>query len=245
MLKVEGLTGDPQRFNTQNAYFQLDNRGKRSLSIDLKTEEGRAILLRLLDDADVFVTSIRPPGLARLGLDPDSVAARCRASACARWYMGYGLDGPAADKAGYDIGAFWSRVPGWPPRNGRGPSLPCCGRAWATTLRRSPWSPRSVRRCSTASGRAGSAGVDVAGASGAWVVSSDLAAHMAGEHPEPGLKRALYPLSAATRRRRLVLAARARGGAPLAASRRRSAVREPSRMRASTPSAGSSPTVAR
>ena len=154
MLKVEGLTGDPQRFNTQNAYFQLDNRGKRSLSVDLKTEAGRAILLRLLDDADVFVTNIRPAGLARLGLDPDSVAARCPRLVYAA-VSGYGLDGPAADKAGYDIGAFWSRAgvaaalvgPGVEP-----PVLrPGHGRPHG---RRSHWSRPSARRCSTASGRA-------------------------------------------------------------------------------------------
>src|SRR4051794_41843120 len=76
VLKVEGLTGDPQRFNTQNAYFELDNRGKRSLSLDLKTDEGRDILLRLLADADVFVSNVRPGGLERLGLDHASLAER-------------------------------------------------------------------------------------------------------------------------------------------------------------------------
>src|SRR5690242_5081044 len=101
VLKVEPLTGDPQRFNTQNAYFQLDNRGKRSLSIDVKTDVGRDVLLRLLDDADVFVTNIRPSALARLGFDHETISARCPRLVYAV-VSGYGLTGAAADKAGYD-----------------------------------------------------------------------------------------------------------------------------------------------
>ena len=192
VLKVEGLTGDPQRFNTQNAYFQLDNRGKRSLSVDLKTDAGRAILLRLLDEADVFVTNIRPAGLARLGLDPDSVAARCPRLVYAA-VSGYGLEGPAADKAGYDIGAFWSRAgvaaalvgPGVEP-----PVLrPGMGDHTAATSEIAAVGAALFDRARTGRGRLVSTSLV---RSGAWVVSSDLAAHMAGEHPEPGLKRALY-----------------------------------------------------
>jgi crotonobetainyl-CoA:carnitine CoA-transferase CaiB-like acyl-CoA transferase len=191
VLKVEGLDGDPQRFNTQNAYFQLDNRGKRSLSVDLKTDEGLAIFHQLLDDADVLVTNIRPAGMARLGLDPESLAARYPRLVYAA-VSGYGLTGPAADKAGYDIGAFWSRAgvaaalvgPGEPPvlRPGMGDHTAAISLVAAVGA-------ALVARARTGEGRLVSTSLV---RSGAWVVSSDLTAHMAGENPEPGLKRALY-----------------------------------------------------
>jgi crotonobetainyl-CoA:carnitine CoA-transferase CaiB-like acyl-CoA transferase len=192
VLKVEGLTGDPQRFNTQNAYFELDNRGKRSLSLDLKTEEGKAILLRLLDDADVFVTNVRPGGLQRLGLDHESLAERFPRLVYAV-VSGYGTTGPAADKAGYDIGAFWSRAgvaaalagPGVEPpvlRPGMGDHTAAIALVAAVTT-------ALFDRERTGRGRLVSTSLLRAGA---HVISSDLAAHLAGENPVPGLRRALY-----------------------------------------------------
>jgi hypothetical protein len=78
VVKVEPAGGDPQRGNTQRAYFELDNRGKRSLTIDLKTDRGRELLTELIERADVFVTNIRAGALGRLGLDPARLMARNR-----------------------------------------------------------------------------------------------------------------------------------------------------------------------
>jgi crotonobetainyl-CoA:carnitine CoA-transferase CaiB-like acyl-CoA transferase len=191
VLKVEPLTGDPQRFNTQNAYFQLDNRGKRSLSIDVKTEVGRDVLLRLLDDADVFVTNIRPSALQRLGFDHDTISARCPRLVYAV-VSGYGLTGAAADKAGYDIGAYWSRAgvagalagPGEPPV-----PRPAFGDHQTAIALVAAVSTALFERERTGEGRLVSTSLVRAGA---WAISSDLTAHMSGENPEPGLRRVLY-----------------------------------------------------
>jgi crotonobetainyl-CoA:carnitine CoA-transferase CaiB-like acyl-CoA transferase len=116
VIKVEPPEGDPARGFTKmlggdmttNPPFELDNRGKRSVVLDLATEQGRDDLLALLDTADVLVTNIRRSALARLGLDPDVVLARNERLVYAL-VTGFGMDGPDADAAGYDIAAWWSR----------------------------------------------------------------------------------------------------------------------------------------
>src|SRR6202167_614569 len=52
-----------------NPPFEMDNRSKRSIVLDLTTEAGRGIAFELLVEADVFVTNVRPAALQRLGLD--------------------------------------------------------------------------------------------------------------------------------------------------------------------------------
>ena len=117
ILKVEPETGDPQRavFGALGVAdqsgvppFEIDNRGKRSVVIDLRTDEGLASMMSLLAEADVFVTNVRPAGLQRLGLDAESLSAKFPRLIYGI-ITGYGLEGPDVDRAGYDIGAFWSR----------------------------------------------------------------------------------------------------------------------------------------
>jgi crotonobetainyl-CoA:carnitine CoA-transferase CaiB-like acyl-CoA transferase len=116
VVKIEPPAGDPARSFASmlggdlpfNPPFELDNRSKRSIVIDLATDEGRELALRLLDTADVFVTNVRLAGLARAGLDYETVAGRCPRLVYAA-ITGYGLDGPDRDRAAYDIGAFWAR----------------------------------------------------------------------------------------------------------------------------------------
>ena len=78
VVKIEPPTGDPMRgiFMTAvgldlpiNPPFELDNRGKRSMAVDLKTEEGREVVRRLCDGSDVFVSNLRPGALERMGLE--------------------------------------------------------------------------------------------------------------------------------------------------------------------------------
>ena len=82
VVKIEPLGGDPFRGlawaygGDMNPPFELDNRGKRSVAVDLRTEGGQDVLWALLADADVFVTNYRPGGLERLGLDWPTVHAR-------------------------------------------------------------------------------------------------------------------------------------------------------------------------
>jgi crotonobetainyl-CoA:carnitine CoA-transferase CaiB-like acyl-CoA transferase len=117
VIKVEPPTGDPQRFvfgalgvADQKGVppFEIDNRGKRSVVLDLRNEDDLQKMFALLEDADVFVSNVRPAGLARMGLDPDSLTNRFPRLIYGQ-LTGYGATGPDVDKAGYDIGAFWSR----------------------------------------------------------------------------------------------------------------------------------------
>ncbi len=91
-----------------NPIFEMDNRSKRGIVIDLREAEGIALALELLDRADVFVTNMRMAALARLGLDPESLRARNPRLIYAA-ITGYGLEGAEADRAAYDIAAYWSR----------------------------------------------------------------------------------------------------------------------------------------
>jgi crotonobetainyl-CoA:carnitine CoA-transferase CaiB-like acyl-CoA transferase len=115
VIKIEPPEGDPFRallsgiFGGVNPPFELDNRNKRSVGLNLSTEEGRALAAQLVDDADVFVTNARPGALARAGLDFETVSARNPRLVYAH-VTGYGLAGEDKDRAAYDVGAFWSRA---------------------------------------------------------------------------------------------------------------------------------------
>jgi crotonobetainyl-CoA:carnitine CoA-transferase CaiB-like acyl-CoA transferase len=118
VIKVEPPSGDPQRFvfgalgvADQKGVppFEIDNRGKRSVVLDLRDDGDLQKMYALLEDADVFVSNVRPAGLARMGLDPDSLTKRFPRLVYGQ-LTGYGTTGPDVDKAGYDIGAFWSRT---------------------------------------------------------------------------------------------------------------------------------------
>lgn len=77
-------------------------RNKRSMTLNLKTVEGRDILLRLVDEADVLLEGFRPGVAARLGIDYARLAARNpRLIYCA--ISGYGQDGPYRDRVGHDV----------------------------------------------------------------------------------------------------------------------------------------------
>ncbi|MFZ0252106.1 MAG: CaiB/BaiF CoA-transferase family protein [Acidimicrobiales bacterium] len=191
VIKVEPHTGDPQRGNTANAYFSQDNRGKRSIALDLSTGEGRGIMLTLVDHCDVFVTNIRPGGLERLGLDSGSLLNRTPRLIYAM-LTGYGADGPAADRAGYDIGAFWARsgVAGALVGDGEPPvQRPAMGDHTAGLALVAGITAALFDRERTGRGRVVTTSLV---RTGAYVISSDLAAHANGEGPEAGLRRALY-----------------------------------------------------
>ena len=116
VVKIEPPSGDPARgFQKMlggdlpnNPIFELDNRSKRSIVLDLSSSEGHEIANTLIDGADVFLTNIRMLALERVGLDPTSLRGRNPALVYAI-ISGYGLTGPEADRPAYDIGAFWAR----------------------------------------------------------------------------------------------------------------------------------------
>jgi crotonobetainyl-CoA:carnitine CoA-transferase CaiB-like acyl-CoA transferase len=136
VIKIEPPgVGDPCRLFMKilgadlplNPIFEMDNRGKRSITIDLTVPDGRRLAHELVDRADVFVTNVRAKALERLELDPATLLARNPRLVYAA-VSGYGLEGADADRAAYDIGAFWSRsgiasmltAPGSPPPFQRG-----------------------------------------------------------------------------------------------------------------------------
>ncbi len=84
------------------ALFLALNRNKRSIRINLKSDEGRELLLRLARDADVVLESFRPGVLDRLGVGYEALKAENKGIVyCA--ISGYGQDGPLVDRAGHDI----------------------------------------------------------------------------------------------------------------------------------------------
>jgi crotonobetainyl-CoA:carnitine CoA-transferase CaiB-like acyl-CoA transferase len=117
VVKVEPPAGDPMRrmFAVTAGHgaegsppFDLDNRGKRSVVLDLGTPDGMDAMGRLVATADVFLTNLRPEAVERLGLGAADLRARHPRLVYAQ-VTGYGTTGPEAHRAGYDVGAFWAR----------------------------------------------------------------------------------------------------------------------------------------
>src|SRR5437763_3350687 len=92
----------PPLVDGQSALFNAINRNKRSVTLDLKSEAGRDLLLQLVDGADVLVEGNRPGVMGRLGLGWDVLHSRnARLIMCS--ITGYGQDGPFASRAGHDL----------------------------------------------------------------------------------------------------------------------------------------------
>ncbi len=112
MIKVEAPEGDDTRKwgppfiehdgDRSAAYFHGCNRGKKSVTADFRTEEGRAVVLDLASRADVLIENFKVGGLAKYGLDYDSVAA-INPGLVYCSITGFGQTGPYAARAGYDF----------------------------------------------------------------------------------------------------------------------------------------------
>lgn len=114
VVKVEPFNGDPFRGivtlgpDGGNPVFELDNRRKRSIALDISHPDGLAILLELAAGADVFITNLRPSTLEELGIDPAAMLERFPRLVYAN-ITGYGNDGPYRDRPSYDMGGYWAR----------------------------------------------------------------------------------------------------------------------------------------
>ena len=117
VVKIEPPgTGDPCRLLLGmlgvdvpiNPVFEMSNRNKRGVVINTKTQEGLAVALDLIDQADVFISNMRMPALEKMGFDPESLMARNERLIYGHG-SGYGLAGADVGKAAYDVGAYWSR----------------------------------------------------------------------------------------------------------------------------------------
>ncbi|MCJ0762189.1 CaiB/BaiF CoA transferase family protein [Variovorax terrae] len=106
VIKIEPPDGDnlrkyPSTLAAEGRAFMGVNRGKLGLSLDLKSPQGREVLLRLVKTADVLVHNFRPAVPGRLGIDYETLRqVNPRLVYCA--LTGYGDNGPLKDKAGYD-----------------------------------------------------------------------------------------------------------------------------------------------
>lgn len=119
VIKIEPLKGDPMRNNSRPAklpeetkhydyQFDVDNRGKRSITVDLETDEGAALVRRLCENADIFMCNLLTQRQARFGLDPESMLA-VNPKIVHATLTGYGTTGPEAWRPGYDVTAFFGR----------------------------------------------------------------------------------------------------------------------------------------
>jgi crotonobetainyl-CoA:carnitine CoA-transferase CaiB-like acyl-CoA transferase len=116
VVKIESPQGDPIRGLVTAGItpagpkftWEMWNRGKRAIALDLTTPDGREIVRELAANADVFLTSILPYQREKLGIDVDSIRAANPKIVYASG-TGHGVRGPDADKGGYDSVTFWAR----------------------------------------------------------------------------------------------------------------------------------------
>ena len=119
VIKIEAPSGDVLRKvgdmhwlpieDGNNPLFDQFNTGKQLMAIDLKKPEGMQVLLRLLEQADVFLTNTRMRSLEKIGLGYETLKQRFPRLIYAH-FSGFGLAGPDRDRPGYDTTAFWMRT---------------------------------------------------------------------------------------------------------------------------------------
>ena len=119
VIKVEPVGGDPMRglsrplkveseFQGYDLQFDVDNRGKQSIALDLTRKSGVAVVHRLVARAEVFLCNLLANRQQRFGLDPDTLA-QYRQGLVHATLTGYGTGGPEAWRPGYDVTAFFGR----------------------------------------------------------------------------------------------------------------------------------------
>lgn len=120
VIKIEHPeTGDPYRglvtaglhklHHGVDTAFHGANRGKKSVALDIKHPDGRAVLSRLVAECDVFVTNLRADTRRRLRIDVDDIRADNPSVIYVRG-TAFGPQGPDAGRGGYDAGAYWLRT---------------------------------------------------------------------------------------------------------------------------------------
>src|SRR5437867_8181620 len=108
VIKIEPPEGEisrrwgPPFYGAESTYFVNLNRNKKSITIDLKHPDGKALFLRLVESADVVLENLRLGAVKKLGIDYDSVSRRHpRIIYCS--VLGFGRNGPYRDRAALDL----------------------------------------------------------------------------------------------------------------------------------------------
>jgi crotonobetainyl-CoA:carnitine CoA-transferase CaiB-like acyl-CoA transferase len=102
------LSGYDSDFS-ENPPFHMDNKGKRSLALDLSRNEAREALLRLIDHAEIFITNLLPARRVNFGLDHDSLLARHPRLVFGA-VSGYGHGGERENWPAFDYSTYWART---------------------------------------------------------------------------------------------------------------------------------------
>ncbi|MDU1880590.1 MAG: CoA transferase, partial [Eggerthella sp.] len=138
VVKVESFGGDPARrqagvFNMpmaddENLAFDYANFGKKVMTLNLKSETGMDVMMKLLAEADVFLTSNRTKSLVKMGLDYETLHEKFPKLVYAQ-VTGYGDKGPEKDAAGFDVTCYMARggVFGTTVNRGDAPLIPTNG----------------------------------------------------------------------------------------------------------------------
>lgn len=120
VIKVEVPSGEtlrhalPKRLGyrhplSEAPHFHMENRGKRSLSLDLTNQDARRALKRVLEGADIVLTNLLPKRLEKFGLDAATLRAK-RPELIFASLNGYGPSGPEANSPAFDYTAYWART---------------------------------------------------------------------------------------------------------------------------------------
>jgi len=196
VIKVEPPGGDVFRhFNLRaigydydfatNYAFELDNRGKRSITVDVAAPGGSEVVRRLAAAADIFITNLIQRRRKQYGLTTEDIQAVNRRVIYVS-LTGYGAEGPDADRAGFDYAAFWARSgimgilgdPGSSPplcRGGQGDHTTCLNILAATLV---------ALRLRDQTGEGQVVDVTLLG-SGLWTIASDLSAALLARQQPP------------------------------------------------------------
>ena len=118
VIKIEVPSGEEWRkvgpsyctpmTDEENPLFQEQNANKELIALNLKSPEGKAAFVRLIEKADVFISNVRMKSLAKMGLDYESVK-EFNENIIYAHFTGYGNEGEESGKPGFDMSTFWAR----------------------------------------------------------------------------------------------------------------------------------------
>lgn len=106
--RVTAAWGVPADVNGVSHLWEMPNRGKRAMTLDLASPEGKEILMQLVDESDVFLTNFLPAARRKLGIEPEDILGRNPRIVYARG-SAQGPKGDQAERGGFDGVTYWLR----------------------------------------------------------------------------------------------------------------------------------------